>query len=106
MCRWPCDTASSSPGRRSPTTGPGNSFTRGSLMLSNMLIDCARRRLPIAVGLLLALAAGGCQSVRVAPIAAKAGPTTVAAANTPAGQLDFWYALNDQPLASNDDAFH
>ena len=75
-------------------------------MLSNMLIDRARTSLPIA-GLLLALAAGnGCQSVHVAPIAAKAGPTTVAAANTPAGQLDFWYALNDQPLASNDDAFH
>jgi hypothetical protein len=71
-----------------------------------MLIERARRGLPKAGLLLAALAAGGCQSVHVAPIAAKAGPTTVAVANTPAGQLDFWYALNDQPLASNDDAFH
>ncbi len=36
----------------------------------------------------------------------KAGPTTVAASNTPAAQIEFWHALNDQPLASNDDAFH
>src|SRR5258706_7228552 len=74
-------------------------------MLSRTLIDRARRGLPIA-GLLLALLGGGCQSVRVTPAAMKAGPTTVAAANTPAAQIEFWHALNDQPLASNDDAFH
>ena len=61
---------------------------------------------PIAVAQLVLDKRGREVRRRVAPIAAKAGPTTVAAANTPAGQLDFWFALNDQPLASNDDAFH
>ncbi|MDB5322321.1 MAG: hypothetical protein JWN40_3952 [Phycisphaerales bacterium] len=75
-------------------------------MLSENLIDRARRALPKAA-LLLALTGAGCQSsVRVAPVAMKAGPTTVAASNTPAAQIEFWHTLNDQPLASYDDAFH
>jgi hypothetical protein len=76
-------------------------------MHSRILIDRVRRRgFPVA-GLLLALAGAGCQSssVRV-PVAIKAGPTTVAASNTPAAQIEFWHTLNDQKLASNDDAFH
>jgi hypothetical protein len=73
-------------------------------MRSNTLIYRARRSLPTA-GLLLALLAGGCQSARVQqPLSAKLAPAT--APNSPGAQIEFWHALNDQPLASNDDAFH
>jgi hypothetical protein len=73
-------------------------------MRSNTLFDRARRNLPTA-GLLLALLAGGCQSARVQqPLSAKLAPAT--APNSPAAQIEFWHTLNDQPLASNDDAFH
>ena len=47
----------------------------------------------------------GCQSARVPqpPLASSLAPET---ANTPAAQLEFWHALSDRSLASNDDAFH
>jgi hypothetical protein len=47
----------------------------------------------------------GCQSARVPqqPLAAQLTPAT---GNTPAAQIEFWHALSDRPLASNDDAFH
>jgi hypothetical protein len=61
------------------------------------------RRFAAAV-LVLALLAG-CQSARVGrpPLASQLTPQ---AANPPAGQIAFWHALNDVPLATNDDAFH
>ncbi len=72
-------------------------------MDSNTLTDRALRKLP-TTGLLLALLAG-CQSVRVQqPPSAKLAPATDQ--NSPYGQIEFWHTLNDQPLASNDDAFH
>jgi hypothetical protein len=57
-----------------------------------------------AAALALAVAAG-CQSARVPqqPLASQIKP---AEGNTPASQIEFWHALSDRHLASNDDAFH
>ena len=51
----------------------------------------------LAVGLLLA----GCASPRVGKPLAKE-----LAANDPDAQLNFWHALTEEPIASNDQAFH
>jgi hypothetical protein len=52
-------------------------------------------------GLVLVPLLTGCQSARVAePLAAKLG------GNEPDAQMEFWHQLADQPVTSNDDAFH
>ena len=54
-----------------------------------------------ALFVLAALLAGGCQSARVEqPLTANLGT------NDPAQQLEFWHQLAEQPVTSNDDAFH
>src|SRR5438128_907232 len=57
-----------------------------------------------AAALALALLTG-CQSARVPqpPLAAQLTPAT---GNTDSAQIEFWHALSDRPLASNDDALH
>lgn len=59
-------------------------------------------RAAIAASLLLAaLALAGCQTARVAQ------PLTVSfGADEPDARMEFWHALSEQPVASNDDAFH
>jgi hypothetical protein len=47
----------------------------------------------------------GCQSAQVGQ-PALASKLTPEAANLPAGQIEFWHALNGVPQATNDDAFH
>src|SRR5687768_16466103 len=57
--------------------------------------------LPCALALVLSLALVGCQSAKV--------ERTVTADHggvEPDAQLDFWHTLADQPVTSNDDAFH
>lgn len=49
----------------------------------------------------MSLALAGCQAARVArPLTAELG------GNDPDQQLEFWHRLADQPVTSNDDAFH
>jgi hypothetical protein len=50
---------------------------------------------------LVVLLAAGCQTARVEqPLTRELG------GNDPAQQLEFWHRLGDQPVTSNDDAFH
>ena len=50
---------------------------------------------------LLAVVAGGCQTARVErPLTGEFG------GNDPESQLEFWHRLAEQPVTSNDDAFH
>jgi hypothetical protein len=59
------------------------------------------RRNVAACSLVLLIAAAGCQTARVEdPVTAKLG------GDDPDAQLAFWHTLAEQPVTSNDDAFH
>src|SRR5688500_6044709 len=78
----------------STTTSPGNSSGRESPMRFEP-------KLAAGVTIAIALLIGGCRSSTVQePLASRARH------NNPQPQVEFWHALAERPLVSNDEAFH
>jgi hypothetical protein len=76
--------------RRTPVAGPASAWLalRGS-------------RFSLAFATLVMTTIAGCQTARVAePLTASLG------ADEPDARMEFWHALSEQPVTSNDDAFH